>query len=142
MPPTSPAVPQPSHVPTAVVISEPKISWSRPAAALPSSINASISSSCWAEALGLDPRRVVAELYEPARYGLDERCRAADERDGELRRNRPHFAEQVGVDASAVAVPARRLCARKGVHDIEAVAPSRELCQLVPVDDVVQASRR
>src|SRR6476659_878468 len=142
MPPTSPAVPQPSHVPTAVVISEPKISWSRPAAALPSSINASISSSCRAEALGLDSRRLVAELYEPARYSLDERCRATDERDGELRRSRPDFAEQVSVDTSAVAVPARRLCARKRLHDLEAVAASRELRELVSVDHIVPASRR
>src|SRR5579859_10075 len=81
--PTALTVPQPPHVLMAEVISRLKISPSRPPIALPSSLRSDIwdigSSSCGAEAFGLDPAGVVAMVDEQARRRLDERGRATDE---------------------------------------------------------------
>src|SRR5260370_41855804 len=103
----SPVAPQLAHIPTAVVISTANTSRRAPAAAFPSSISSSISSSCRAEALGLDPHRLVTELHERVCHCFDKWCWAAHEGEGEI--GRRHLVQQGAIDAPVVPGPAGRL---------------------------------
>ena len=58
--------------------------------------------SCRAEALGLHAFGWVAQLHEPARHGLDEGRRAADEGAWIVTRRPGDFAEKLGIDAARV----------------------------------------
>src|SRR5436190_19947628 len=135
--PTASTEPQPSHVPIAVVISAPNTSRKSAAAALPSSISSSISSSRRAEPLGLDSCRLVAELDERACNGLDERRRPTDE---DLRVLGCDFREHLPLDPPRAARPPVRLRARQRVDDEKAVRV--QPLELVAIDDIVPRTRR
>src|SRR5262249_32776298 len=102
----------------AVVISVPKISCSRPATALPSSMRASMgSASCWSEALGLDLVGLVAEADERLRDGLHEWCRTADVDVWAVAGARADLGQHLGVDPACVTRPAGRLRTGECVSD-------------------------
>src|SRR5882672_6702936 len=122
-------------MPTAVVTSPANTSLRSPAAAFPSSLSASISSSCRAEALGLDPRRLVSEAHERLGDGLDERGRSAHERQREIVGS--DLREQLAIDPPAETRPARRLLTREGEHDLQAVRSFAVSLELIAIDDVL-----
>ena len=67
--------------------------------------------------------RLLAELDERLRHGLDERRRAAHEDARLLRPAEPDLAQQRGVDAPRVARPAVALLARERQDDVVAEQP-------------------
>ena len=84
--PISPSLPHEAHSVGSAVISRPKISYSKPAAALASSISSwfisvisSISSSSGAKTFGADLVRVDSDLDQNIRSGFDHQRRPADE---------------------------------------------------------------
>src|SRR5690349_24283767 len=84
--PISPSLPQCAHSVGEAVISAPKISYSKPAVALASSMSSrlmsvvsSISASCGPEPLGTDLVRVDPDFYKCICGGLDPQRGSADE---------------------------------------------------------------
>src|SRR5215207_5685114 len=84
--PISPSLPQWAHSVGEAVISVPKISYSKPAAAFASSMSSrlisvvsSISASCRTEALGADLVRINSNLDQNIRSRFDHQRRSADE---------------------------------------------------------------
>src|SRR5437588_58640 len=102
--------PQPAHVLWATVISSVKISPSRPPIALPSTFMSAcvcdISSSCGAEALGPDPRRIVSMVDQETGRGLDEGRRTADEHTRIVAGRPRHVGDHSPVEPARVAAPA------------------------------------
>src|SRR5512133_665050 len=85
-----------------------------------------ISSSCGAEALGMDGARVVAAVDQQVGHGLDEGRRAADEDQRARVGGGYDLGQHAGVDAPRVAAPARGRRAREGPGDVQS-RPGLEL---------------
>src|SRR5262245_3022736 len=116
---------QPEQVVRAAVVSNANTSRSRPAAALPSSVEYAflplISSSCCAEALGLDASRLVPEPNQRLGDRLHHRGRTADEYHGRRPGRKPRLVQHRWIDPSGVTAPALwRLLARKGMKTMTA----------------------
>src|ERR671914_869866 len=133
------------HTRHAAVTSTANTSCSSPAIAFPSvcSEPASISVSSRSEALGVDTRRLVAELHEQPRRLLDEGRRPAHVHAWPLGRRRPESGEHVAVDAAGEALPARRrmLAGERDAHvdgvargRLRRSAVARPLLEAVPVE--------
>src|SRR5919108_5922635 len=132
------------HTPVAAVISTANSSGRSPPIALPSSLASWLSTSApgGAEALCLDALRVVAELHESVRDGIDEARGAADEYP-RPRRGRPRdLREDPRVDAPREPHPPGRPRARQRVENLESVPLLGESRELLAVDDVLERRRR
>src|SRR5262245_48071319 len=141
--PIGPTRSQLAQITSAVVISTAKICPRTPPAALPSSCCSSLVmlSSTWSKPLGLDAQGVVTELHQRRCDRLDQRCRAADERAGLLRRRPGHFLQHRRVDPPAIASPVRWLLARERVCHHQRRVGARQPRKLLAVDDLVEVAR-
>src|ERR1700675_1365999 len=105
--------PHVAQAPRAVVTSSTNSSRRTPAMALPSSFSCVssmlVSASGRSESLGLDPRRIVAELHERLRDRLDKWSRTADECQWVFPWRPRHLVEHVAIDTPPVPGPVRWL---------------------------------
>src|SRR6516225_4213549 len=98
--------------------------------------------SCRSKSFGLDSLRFISEFHKNRRRSSDKRGVATNEHQRTFIRGPGRFAQQIGIDSTAITCPSGWLGPRECIRHLKLAPPLEQAGEFVAVDHVLIRARR